>query len=188
MREFAVKQLLVIFLLATLGVAASAQVYRVVDENGNVTFTDRPPSEGAEPVEVRTPNTAPPPASDVFPEPPPPPEPEAVPGYQVTITAPADQTIIPRGPGNVSVSATVAPALQSGHLLQLLMNGEPREAPQASGNWALTNVFRGEQRISIAVVDKDGKRLTESAAVTIFVFRPSTNDASRRPKPTPRGN
>lgn len=182
------KQLLFIFLFATLGMAAYAQVYRVVDENGNVTYTDRAPSTDAEPVEVRTPNTAPPPASDVYPEPPPPPEPEPAPGYQVTINAPADETIIPRGPGNVSVSATVTPGLQPGHMLQLLMNGEPREEPQKSGSWALTNVFRGEQNISVAVVDKDGKRLTESSPVTIYVFRPSTNDRSRRPKPTPRGS
>jgi hypothetical protein len=185
-----VKRLFILLFCLALGAGAGAQVYRVVDEDGNVTFTDRPPSEDAEPVEVRTPNTTPPPPGNAFPEPPPPPEDEPVPGYSVTITAPADETIIPRGPGNVSVSASVSPALQSGHLLQLLMNGEPREEPQTGGSWDLTNVFRGEQNISVAVVDGDGKRLSESDPVTIFVFRPSTNDRNRRPRPTPlnRGN
>ena len=39
-------------LLIMTGNPLLAQVYKVVDENGNVTYTDRPPAEGARPVDL----------------------------------------------------------------------------------------------------------------------------------------
>jgi len=165
--------------------AAAAQVYREVDEEGNVTFTDRPQGE-SEAVEIGPTNTAPPPPANVFPDAPEEPANAAGGSYEVAITNPAHETIIPRGPGNFSVSASVSPGLQTGHKLQLLMDGSPRQEPQTGSTWNLTNVFRGEHNLTVAVIDSKGKQLSESEAVTVFVFRPSTNDRSRRPRPTPR--
>jgi hypothetical protein len=181
-----VKHLLILLFCTLLGAGASAQVYRVVDENGNVTFTDRPP-ENAERVEVGPTNTAPPPATDLYPTPAPKPadKADAESGYKVAITAPANETIIPRGPGNFSVTASVTPALGRGHKLQLLLDGQPRQDPQAGGSWALTNVFRGEHNLTVAVIDGDGKQLATSEPVTVFVFRPSSNFRNNN-RPTPR--
>lgn len=185
------KHLLILLFCALLGTSAAAQIYRVVDENGNVTFTDQPPAgeENAEKIEIQTTNTSPPPATNLY-------QPskdksedeedEQSGGYQVAITAPANETIIPRGPGNFSVSASVSPSLGSGHMLQLLMDGAPREEPQTGTSWALTNVFRGEHNISVAVVDKDGKQLATSDSITVFVFRPSSNFNNRPNRPQPR--
>ncbi len=170
------KHLLILLLCTLLGATASAQVYRVVDENGNVTFTDRPP-EDAEPVDLGPTNTTPPPTTGLYPTPPPrvTDEGDGASGYEIAITSPADQTIIPRGPGNFSVSASVSPALESGHMLQLLLDGQPRQEPQAGSSWALTNVFRGEHKVTVAVIDGDGKQLATSEPVTVYVFRPSSN-------------
>ncbi len=181
------KHLLILLLCTLLAMTASAQVYRVVDEHGNVTFTDKPPAD-AEPVDIRQPNTSAPPNAAAFPAPPPKPldDQDAGGGYQVAITSPANETIIPRGPGNFSVSASVSPALGGGHMLQLLLDGQPRQEPQGSTSWALTNVFRGEHTLTVAVVDKDGKQLATSGPVTVFVFRPSSNFNNNRPRPTPR--
>lgn len=178
------KRLLVLIACLALGAAATAQVYRVVDENGKVTYTDRPPSEGAEPVEIRVPNTSPPPPSSAFPKPDPAPAAEPEASYLVSITAPSNETIIPRGPGNFSVSASVSPRLQQGHKLQLLLDGAPRQEPKTSGLWDLTNVFRGEHQLTVAVVNAKGEQLSTSEPVTVYVFRPSSN--FNRPKPTPR--
>ena len=170
------KHLLILLLCTLLGITASAQVYRVVDEHGNVTYTDRPPEDNAEPVELGPTNTAPPPATDLYPTPPPKAagDEDKESGYQVAITAPANETIIPRGPGNFSVSASVNPALGRGHRLQLLLDGQPRQEPQTGTSWALTNVYRGEHSITVAVVDGDGQQLATSEPVTVFVFRPSS--------------
>ncbi len=178
------KHLLILLLCTLLGMTASAQVYRVVDEHGNVTFTDKPPAD-AEPVDIRQPNTSTPPNASAFPERPSKAadDADASSAYRVSITAPANETIIPRGPGNFSVSASVSPALGSSDKLQLLLDGQPRQEPQTATTWALTNVFRGEHRLTVAVISKDGKQLATSEPVTVFVFRPSSNFNNNRPAP-----
>jgi hypothetical protein len=167
--------------LALLAAASYAQIYKQVDKDGNVTFTDQPPPDG-EPVELGTTNTAPPPVN-AYPRKAAPSEKAAKSTYTATITSPANETIIPNGPGNFSVSATVSPALQSGHQLQLLIDGAPVQEPQKGGSWSLTNVFRGEHSLVVSVIDDKGAQVTASEPVTVYVFRPSTH---QRAKPTPR--
>jgi hypothetical protein len=153
---------------------AASQVYRQVDKDGNVTFTDNPAAD-AEPVEIRELNTiAPPPELAPRPESTVPKQPATV-GYEVSITAPTNDTVIPRGPGNFSVAASLSPALKSGHQLQLLLDGNPRQEPQTGTTWALTNVFRGTHALEVAVIDEAGNQLAKSQPITVYVFRPSSN-------------
>jgi hypothetical protein len=166
-----------------------AQIYKHVDEEGNVTFSDQP-ADDAQRIDIGPTNTTAPPPANAFPTPPPEPEPAATEAYQLAITAPENETIIPRGPGNFSVTASVKPGLRNAHKLQLMMDGEPREAPQTGTTWNLTNVFRGEHNIQVAVIDSDGEQLAISESIKVFVFRPSVNDrnrgtAARPPRPTP---
>jgi len=158
--------------LASFSLVCMAQVYKHVDENGNVTFTDQPPPNSV-PIEIREPNSLTAPAKIEY-APKAKPEP-ATAGYEVKITAPANETVIPRGPGNFSVSASVAPSLQSGATLQLLIDGVAQGEPQRSSSWALTNVYRGTRLLSVAVLDDRGKELAKSPEVTVYVFRPSSN-------------
>ena len=183
-------RLVFVSVLGLLSCLAQAQVYKHVDEEGNVTFTDQPPPN-ATPVEIQAPNTVAAPARNAYPEVPKPATPSvAGDSYKVSIASPANETIIPRGPGNFTVSASVFPSLGGDHNLQLLMDGEPREAAQKGSSWALTNVFRGERRLEVAVVDSKGKELAKSEPIVVFVFRPSSNNNNnnsrpRRPRPTP---
>ena len=166
-----------LFIVLLWTTASTAQVYRHVDENGNVSFTDQPPPN-AEAVEIREPNTsAPPPAIPRYSRPSRDrgDDDEAY-GYEVSITSPTNETIIPNGPGNFGVSATVSPGLEGTDQLQLLLNGSPHGAPQTGTSWALTNIFRGEQKLSIAVINGDGEQLATSDTVIVYVYRPSTNN------------
>jgi len=166
--------LLLALLLAPL--ATVAQIYRTVDEHGNVIFSDTPP-EGAEAeeVELLPLNTAPPPVDrpDLEPEPEKPAKQPAAVRYEISIASPANETSIPMGPGNFSVTAAVTPSLRSGHTLQLFVDAEPWGGPQASPSWALTNVFRGAHDLTVAVLNAEGKQLTVSRPVRVYVFRPS---------------
>ena len=182
------KRLLTLFLGILVAGMAAAQVYRHVDEEGNVTFSDQP-AEDAERIEIGPTNTTPPPPADAFPPPPPEPEVDSGPLYELAITSPEDETIIPRGPGNFSVTASVAPSLQPPHKLQLMMDGAPREEPQTGTTWNLTNVFRGEHSIQVAVIDGEGTEVGISEPIRVFVFRPSSQfrnrQTTRPPRPTP---
>ena len=181
---------LLLCLLVLLPQAGTAQIFKSVDENGNVTFSDTPPNSGSsEQIEVRQTNRPPAPAviQPLEPVAETAPDAAAAVSYSVAITSPANETTIAMGPGNFSVSAAVEPALGEGGLLQLFVDGAPSGEPQAGGSWALTNVFRGAHDLSVAVVDSKGARLAESAAVRVYVLRPSVNSPNRtRPGPPPR--
>ncbi len=168
---------------ASTGTTATATthspIYRTTDEHGNVVFTDAP-SAGAtrnEPVELQQTNTAPPPP-DV---------PRLRSGQNtsrptalridptVSIVTPDNETTIPMGPGNFSVSVRVSPGLIRGQALQLMIDGTPWGEPQQATTWALQNVFRGAHDLTVAIVDDKGEALSTSPPVRVYVFRPSIN-------------
>lgn len=168
--------------LCLLPLIASAQIYKTTDEHGNVVYTDKPPaSEGitTEQVELEPTNTAPPPPDIPSFIPAAPASDEGGPGYNVSITSPANETTIPMGPGNFSVGATLQPRLQPGHKLQLDIDGETRGEPQTSRSWALTNIFRGAHQLTVRVVDEAGATVATSPPVTVYVHRPSINFRNR---------
>lgn len=168
-----------LLLATTVGVASTAhsQIYRTTDEQGNVIFTDTPPADGSvrEEVELQPINTTPAPTPMPRPTPASDSTEEAAETARAVITSPANETTIAMGPGNFSVSASVEPALQVGQSLQLNMDGSPHGEPQQSGGWDLTNVFRGAHDLTVSVLDNEGKVLTTSAPVRVYVLRPSVN-------------
>jgi len=181
-------QRLLMFAALFLSLAAGAQtIYKTVDEHGNVTYSDTAPAgEQTETVQLPQLNTSEPPPVMERPAAEPAAEPEGE-QYTVNITAPGNETTIPMGPGNFSVSATVVPPLGGGARLQLSVDGNAYGEPQTGTSWALTNVFRGAHDLTVAVVDDAGERLAESAPVRVYVLRPSTNYPNRQsPKPSPR--
>lgn len=168
--------------LLVLALPASAQVYKTVDENGRVTYTDRP-SDKAEQVEIRDTNVAPPiqarPALTA----------EAdqaaqakAPAYQVRISSPAPDTHLTAEMRDLQVSLQANQPLAPGLHFLLLSNGNPIGGPTRNGNLTITEITRGEHRL-VAVIENDqGDWLTESAPVTVYVHRPIAP-----PKPQPKG-
>ena len=171
---------------------STAQIYKTVDEQGNVSFSDMPPASGpSEQVKLQETNSAPPPemAEPLEPDSGPGPEEAAGPDYSVAIASPANETTIAMGPGNFSVSAAVQPGVGGDSLLQLYVDGSASGSPQSSNTWELTNVFRGAHDLTVAVVDKKGDQLAVSEPVRVYVLRPSVNYENRQnrpPRPTPR--
>ena len=172
--------LLLALLLAPALAAAQSSVYRTVDENGNVIFTDAPTAGSAETERVELPptNTTPPPANIAAP-----PDQEKEPAarpLKVAITEPANETTIAMGPGNFSVSAKLSGENSAGKQLQLFMDGKPQGEPQASGRWSLTNVFRGAHDLTVAAIDASGETVATSDPVRVYVLRPSINYPNRQ--------
>jgi hypothetical protein len=167
--------------LAFFAQSPAAQIYRTTDDQGNVVFTDKPHvgASTTERVELPPINTTP------APEPRPTPKPEPgkgdteIPAFSVAITSPADETSFPMGPGNFSVSAKVQPSPGENEALQLYIDGIPWGDPQQGTTWALTNIFRGEHNLTVAIVDAKGKQLAGSTPIRVFVHRPSINFRNR---------
>lgn len=177
--------LIVLLLMAS----AQADIYRSVDAEGNVVFTDEP-SQGAERIEVS-------PASVISPEQgittgdqeaddilklTPDTEPEvteqsadAIPAYQVRIIAPADDESIWVNNGNVTVSLIVEPQLDAerGDLIVLNLNGADVGVAQPSTSFQLTNLSRGTHSVSATIIDSNGMALTTSETITFHLHRTS---------------
>lgn len=161
--------------LALVATQGWSQIYKSTDADGNVIFSDTPTDSSAEQVQLQQTNTTPPPVT-VHPEKPRSNQEQVqveatVP--QATITTPANETTIPMGGGNFSVSAQVEPALASGQSLRLLLDGKAQGEPSTAGTWNLSNVFRGAHDLVVEVVDASGTTLSSSAPVRVYVMRPS---------------
>lgn len=171
-------QTIVILVLFTAVGSAWAQIYEVINDDGTVEFTDRPPTtpkkgRTVEEVELRQLNTAPATplgssVKDVTAQ-----EPEAGPPATVTITAPETEHTVAMGPGNYTVSAAARPALGNSEQLILMINGVPFGGPQQSGTWQIVGSMRGTYDLLVERRTSDGQTVAQSEAVRIYVLRPS---------------
>jgi hypothetical protein len=153
--------------------AASADVYRSVDESGNVIFTDKP-SPDAEKIDIAPVQTiTTDPAQQQFEYTPPArKQTESISPYnKVEITSPEHDTALRENVGDVSVSVTVDPGLISGHKVVLYMDGNV--VAEGSGQFNLTNIDRGTHTLIAAIQSNDGRELIRSAPVTFTVLRHS---------------
>lgn len=149
------------------------QVYRVVDEDGNVSFSDEPPpGTEAEEITIGPTNTMP--AARVSSDGPQLREVDDEEGggepvdYQITITSPQAEQTFQNPQQAIGVSYSIQPALADDHSLVLLLDGA-----QQSGMTAPSNLSRGEHQFKIVVMGRDGQQVAESEPVTIYVHRPS---------------
>lgn len=168
------------------GSDAASRIYRTVDEDGNVIFTDVPPKEGesGEAIAVERPNTFQPAASESREEwivdsdgenad-------EAAFNYNaVTITSPTHDQAVRENAGNVTVVAEVEPELQIGHHIRIVMDDTPEQTgPQTV--FTLPNVDRGTHTLLAQVVDDAGNVLLTSSPVVFHLQRVA---AAPRPGP-----
>ena len=163
--------LLLIFLLnCTLVTQVSAGVYKRVNPDGSVEFTDVPEEIGEKPIEVA-------PSSSYSPPPQPPstaPEPavkETEFSYEsVSITGPANDATIRDNEGNISISVESTPGLRKDHHYLLKMDGKP-VGEGSSRTFSLNNVDRGSHNFIVQILDQDKKVLIESKSVVVHLHR-----------------
>ncbi len=174
-------RLLTCMILATLASAVSADVYRSVDENGNIIYSDTP-SEGAEKIELREAQTVESqPGTKSFQYEPP--ESDPPPRYkQVAITSPANDEAVRANSGNITVRMSVNPSLRPGDRLVLTMDGREIASGRAT-SVSLENVERGTHSLKASVVGRDGKTLASSEPVKFHLLRHSTQHSKPPPGP-----
>jgi len=168
-----------IYYLAVLLIAPSlvaADVYRWIDEDGNIIYSDKPHpnAEKIKNLDVQT-YEAPqlPPIEE---------RPQTIPqatGYErVEITQPANDASIRDNSGNVGVSVELSPGLDvgQGHRLQLFVDGTAFGQAGEQTSFQLSNVDRGTHTLRAAVIGGDGKELATSGATTFHLHRISARN------------
>lgn len=178
-------------LIAAPGEAAANRIYKTVDEDGNVVFSDQPPrpDQSGAAVELEPENTFTPPPVDeaTAAETPASDDPEedtpAGPAYRsLAVASPANDEGLRENAGNVAVVAAIDPALGPQHTLQVYLDGELRQSTQ-SPSAQLLNVDRGTHTLELRIVDESGTVLISSAPSVFHLQRRSVINQPPRPRP-----
>jgi hypothetical protein len=164
-------------LLLPLAASAEGEIYKVVDKDGNVTYTDQQPSSGAEPMDlpelsvIQTDPVVPLPgaaAKDAA-EPPGQPTPSELRRLlaDFRILQPQqDETFW--GTGNqVTVAWGSSQPIPEGMSARLYVDGQAQDGP-AAGNVTLT-LERGEHQVYVELLDERRRRILATDTVTFFV-------------------
>jgi hypothetical protein len=160
--------------------AARAEVYKSIDADGQVIYSDQP-TRGAErvnmpPLPTYTPQTSgtvgrskPVAAEQLHYE-------------SFTLTSPVSEATIRNNLGTIVIETLLTPALMTplGHGIRFYIDGVAHGAPIDTTTLTLNDVDRGEHQLSASVVDATGKVLIATAATTVFVKRASKLNGSRQ--------
>ncbi|MBV1931997.1 MAG: DUF4124 domain-containing protein [Porticoccaceae bacterium] len=171
-RLFALACLIAAVPLTYIAKVSAGAVFKTVDEQGNVTFTDNPPADGdSREIKIRPINTQ---ASTAptgkIAEKKPEEEGKEVPYSASFITQPLNQSTVPPGQTEVVVQISLKPPLQTGHVVKLFHNGQARP-PATSTRFTLTDLIRGEHKVRAQIFGVNGNRKAETQTITFYVKR-----------------
>lgn len=192
--------------MVLLPLAAEAAVYRYVDKDGVVHYTDQPPDKSAKPAKLPPLHTMSP-ITPVAPT-----GPVVAPAAPPAVRTPLDDTkpavptplgelrlsmVTPRPDQTFRSAERIVPVtvaldrpLPEGHgLVYFLDDTAQGTEPVRELSTTLTEVERGEHRVSAAVVDASGAEITRTQPVTVHLKPPTVNGpASPRPRVPAKAN
>ncbi|MCD6055847.1 MAG: hypothetical protein K0R12_809 [Gammaproteobacteria bacterium] len=177
--------LLISIIALILSASSQAEIYRSVDKNGNMVFSDSPSDTGQKvelaPTQVYTPptveksttnideagaDTAPTDSNTT--------QTQNKPYESVSMTGVEDQSTLPH---NIPISVTISsiPALQAGDSYNVLIDGNSNGPAQTNGAFSIpvTGFDRGQHTLQAVVVDSNNNVLKQSNPVTFFIFQRS---------------
>ena len=153
-----------------LSVNAASEVFRSVDEHGNITLSDTP-QENGEKIDVKPVNTIPATVIEAKTKP------QAEPGplYRaVNINHPQDDQPIRSTSGSFEVRISTLPLLMASHQIELILDGKFFKS-SSSGSFALTNIDRGTHTLQGRVRDAEGNIIATGDTISVHILRPNNN-------------
>jgi uncharacterized protein DUF4124 len=176
--------LVALCLLGLSGLSVATTLYRWVDAQGVVHYSDTP-HEGAQVIQISGAQTyhgnssGPPPGGTA----PPPASKKSLPYSSCVITSPTPDSSL-YAPESVAVSVAVSPGLQEGDQLTVQVDGRQLQSGTEDGlNFAIQEPERGDHSISAQVRSPEGLLLCNAPPVTFSVTRPSVNSPNNPVKP-----
>jgi hypothetical protein len=161
-----------LILSLTLSSLAIAEIYKTVDKNGRITYTDVPPANTeAKPLELKTINSLPSPAAIPNTSPSNSGVSDDTNEYQVQITAPENGRTLMADERSVMIAISLNQNLNEGDLFAYKIDGDTLTTTQEM-SYTLTEPPRGEHLLTVDVIDSKGTTLAQSNAITLLVMRP----------------
>jgi Domain of unknown function (DUF4124) len=161
---------LLIILCIFIGAHSFAQIYKTVDKDGNVVYSDTPPNDQAESVKLKEILTLPAehPGNSVSTDTR---RDEAVVEYKVEIVSPRNEVVIPPGQRDLAIAISLDPYLQPDHLITYYMDGELIEETQST-SIVIQDPPRGGRTLTVEVINQQGDVLGVSQPLTVNIIRP----------------
>jgi hypothetical protein len=184
-------RILLILAGLTLSLAAQPQeIYRWVDKDGQVHYSDQPGAANAERVILVDPNSYEQESSDLGPgaatagggaE-----EPEESPYTSLAIVQPTPDQAFFGADATVTAAVDLGGTLRSDHTLVFFVNGNRRTADGGLG-LEITGLERGTHFLRASVLDQNGNPVITSQQITFHIRSPSINAprSPQAPRPTP---
>jgi len=183
--------LLVACSLAIMVSPLAAQVYKIVDKDGNVTFTDKPPEEGAKPMDlpplsiVETPDYQKTPRQQAE-EAAAAGEPEDVPLRTLrnrfrdfAIISPLQEESVWRPDGPVSIAWSSSNQLLEGMRVQIFLNGQ-QQADTTAPMIPVDGLERGEHTVTATIKDARNRTIATAEPITFYIRQPGVANQARR--------
>ena len=165
--------------LCLLGLGISpiqaGEIYKTVDEDGRVTYSDKPPRQHSgskaelPPVnsmdKTEKPRASPKasvPASQT----------EQTIDYQLNLVSPERDAQVPPGQRDLVIRVDLNPPLAAGHRLVYYMDGQEITRGH-NQQYRIEEIFRGSHQIRVTIVNQAGEVLRESDTRQVHVHRPS---------------
>ena len=185
-----------ITILAFLLVSATplmAQVYKIVDKDGNVTYTDQAPADGSPPIELRpisvieAPIYATAPAATQE-------DSVSADGKEMSLTylrknyqdfaivSPQQEESVWRPEGPIPVAWNTQYALQDGMQVTLFLDGK-KHSSTTQQMVAMTGLERGEHVLTAELRDVKNRVIAKAEPVTFFVRQPGLYDRALNDSP-----
>ncbi len=158
--------------------SSHAELYKWIDKDGSIIYSDTPPYEGAKQlvppgltttpavkVEKKKPTT--PTSSDDSDD------------FKYTgfrIISPKHDQAIRDNQGNIAISLAITPSinLKKGHYVTMTLDGKDIEEKFISASITLKNIDRGSHTLSATLKNKTGQILMSSKPITLHLHRFST--------------
>jgi len=176
MRTLRVLLILTTTLILWASQSTAQTVYRTVDENGRVTYTDRPPADNEAEAEAQLPhiNTAPdtPTRNQSQPQPRENRAEQQQVRYEANIINPAPESSVPPGQRDLNITVALDQELRDNHFLAYYLNGE-LVAETRERQFLVQEIIRGTHQIEVDVLDANGSVLGSANPVTVYVHRTS---------------
>jgi hypothetical protein len=172
-----------LILMAFLLVSATplmAQVYKTVDKDGNVTYTDQPPADGSGPIELRPISVIEAPTYETAPAA----KGDGTEGSKemslssmrknfsdFAIVSPQQEESVWRSDGPISVAWNAKSALQGGMEVTIFLDGK-KHSSTTQQMVAVAGLERGEHVVTAELRDEKNRVVAKAAPVTFFVRQP----------------
>jgi hypothetical protein len=182
--------LAVLFLALAAG-PLTAQIYKVVDKDGNVTFTDQPPGDGSKPIKLQPISVIETPKYETKPKP----KAEGEDGEPLSlrtlrkmyrdfaIVAPQSEESIWHPDAPITVAWSTGAQLQSGMKVSVSVDGK-LQASTTDRVIPVANLDRGEHTVTAELTNERNQKVATAEPIVFFVRRPGLNN---RIRPAPRG-